>query len=83
MQFLEKHAVPNAQAQNGRRKYSKETAAMIAIRGSKIVYADMDEVMRHTDMKLRRGTDEWWSDIKRLAEVMGGRAGLVASSRRL
>ena len=56
---------------------------MIAIRGSKIVYADMDEVMRHTDMKLRRGTDEWWSDIKRLAEVMGGRAGLVASSRRL
>ncbi|CAD6571762.1 MAG: 6-phosphofructokinase, alpha subunit [Tremellales sp. Tagirdzhanova-0007] len=81
MQFLEHHAVPNAQALKGKRKYTKETASMIAIRGSKIVYADMDEVMRHTDMKLRRGTDEWWSDIKRLAEVMGGRAGLVASSR--
>jgi len=81
MQFLEKHAVPNAQAQKGKRKYSKETASMIAIRGSSIIYADMEEVKRHTDMKLRRGTDEWWSDIKRLAEVMGGRAGLVASSR--
>lgn len=46
MQFVEKHAVPNAQAQQGRRNYSKETAAMIAIWGSKIVYADMDEVMR-------------------------------------
>jgi hypothetical protein len=37
---------PNAQAQKGRRNYLKETAAMIAIWGSKIVYADMDEVMR-------------------------------------
>ena len=81
MQFLEQHSVPNAQSQKGKRKFSKDTAAMIAIRGSSIVYADMDEVMKHTDMKLRRGTDEWWSDIKRLAEVVGGRAGLVASSR--
>ena len=53
---------------------------MIAIRGSKIIYATMEEVMKHTDMKLRRGKDEWWSDIKRLAEVLGGRAGIVASS---
>ena len=81
MQFLEQHATPNAQALKGKRRVSKDTAAMIAIRGSQIVCADMDEVMRHTDMKLRRGTDEWWSDIKRLAEVMGGRAGIVASRR--
>jgi 6-phosphofructokinase 1 len=81
MQFLEKHAVPNAQSLKGKRKYSTETAAMIAIRGSKIVYATMDEVKKHTDMKLRRGKDEWWLDIKFLAEVMGGRAGLVANAK--
>jgi 6-phosphofructokinase 1 len=54
---------------------------MIAIRGSKIVYATMDDVLKDTDMKLRRGKDVWWGDIKRLAEVMGGRTGLIASSK--
>lgn len=79
MQFLEKHAVPHAQEQKGKRKYSKETACMIAIRGSSIVYATMDEVVAHGDMKKRRGKDTWWKDIKGLAEVLGGRAGLKAS----
>ncbi|OCF45858.1 6-phosphofructokinase [Kwoniella heveanensis CBS 569] len=85
MQFLESHAVPNGQSAHSKgshrnkKAYSTETAAMIAIRGSKIVYATMEEVLKHTDMKLRRGKDEWWSDVKRLAEIMGGRQGLIAS----
>lgn len=79
MQFLEKHGVQNAQQIKGKRAYSKDTAVMIAIRGSGIMYATMDEVLSHSDMKLRRGKDEWWSDIKRLAEVMGGRTGLLES----
>nr|XP_019047124.1 6-phosphofructokinase [Kwoniella bestiolae CBS 10118]OCF26054.1 6-phosphofructokinase [Kwoniella bestiolae CBS 10118] len=85
MQFLEKHATPNSQSshrsgsKHKKPAYSTETATMIAIRGSKIVYATMEEVLKHTDMKLRRGKDEWWSDIKRLAEIMGGRQGLVSS----
>ncbi|WVQ69303.1 6-phosphofructokinase [Kwoniella botswanensis] len=90
MQFLEQHAVPNSQtssithrggsgAKHKKPSYSTETATMIAIRGSKIVYATMEEVLKHTDMKLRRGKDEWWSDIKRLAEIMGGRQGLISS----
>ncbi len=29
-------------------------------------------------MKLRRGTDEWWSDIKRLAEWASGTCGIIA-----
>lgn len=78
MQFLEQHAVPNAQAAKGKRQYSKQTAAMIAIRGRKIVYATMDEVRDVTDMKLRKGKDEWWAHIKPLAEV---RRSSPASSR--
>ena len=81
MQFLEEHAVPNAQSARARRRVGKETAAMIAIRGSKVMYADMEQVKKRTNMKLRTGTDVWWGDIKRLAEVMGGRTGLVASNR--
>lgn len=79
MQFLEQHAVPNAQSQRGKRQYSPETAVMIAIRGSQIVLATVEEVSRHTDFKLRRGKDEWWADIKGLAEMMGGRSGLVGA----
>lgn len=73
MQFLEEHATPNAQAAKGKRQYSKQTAAMIAIRGRKIVYATMDEVKQVTDMRLRKGKDEWWRSIKPLAEVSCGR----------
>lgn len=69
MQFLEQHATPNAQSAKGKRPYSKATAAMIAIVGSKIVYATMDEVKQVTDMKRRKGTNEWWRSIKPLAEV--------------
>jgi 6-phosphofructokinase 1 len=54
---------------------------MIAIRGSKIVYATMDEVVADTDMKLRRGKNQWWAGIKDLAETMGGRTGLVEASK--
>ena len=50
---------------------------MIAIVSSKIKMATMDEVAKHTDMKLRRGKDEWWTGIKGLAETMGGRTGLT------
>lgn len=69
MQFLEKHATPNAQSAKGKKTYSKETAAMIAIRGSEIIYPTMDEVKAKADMKLRKGRDEWWRSIKDLAEV--------------
>lgn len=79
MQFLEQHATPNAQSVRGKRKYSKETAVMIAIRGSRIEHVTMDTVSAHTNFKLRRGKDEWWGDLKALAETMGGRTGMVAA----
>ncbi|WVO16575.1 6-phosphofructokinase [Cryptococcus depauperatus] len=88
MQFLETHAVPHSQVPHKRvsrlrnsnnSRAGSETVAMIAVRGSKIVYAGMDEVLSVTDMKLRRGTDEWWKGVKEMAETMGGRTGLTAS----
>lgn len=91
MQFLEKHAKPNSQAfhrRNRSRSYGgedeilHETAAMIAIRGSHIVFASMSDVLHHSDMKRRRGTDVWWSGVKGLAEVMGGRTGVLVDMDR-
>lgn len=79
MKFLAKHARPNSQG--GRRKHppSTETACMIAIRGSKIVFASMPDVLAHTDLSKRRGEDVWWYDVKNLVEILGGRAGLVTN----
>lgn len=79
MEFLEEHAVPNAASLRGKRAYSTKSAAMIAIRGSQLSNMTMAEVLEHTDMKRRRGTDVWWKDIKGLAELMGGRTGLVGN----
>ncbi|BEJ12888.1 hypothetical protein CspHIS471_0300620 [Cutaneotrichosporon sp. HIS471] len=86
MQFLEKHAQPSSQAFHRRRAgedmIAHETAAMIAIRGSKIVFASMSDVQNHTDMKRRRGTDVWWAGVKGLTEVMGGRTGVLVDMDR-
>lgn len=83
VKFLEKHAHARSQDYTGRRRTADlpptDTAAMIAVRGSKILYAKMGDVMSHTDVKLRRGEDVWWYDIKRLVEILGGRTGLVTS----
>ncbi|KAL7420027.1 6-phosphofructokinase, alpha subunit [Cryptotrichosporon argae] len=81
MQFLELHATPNAQTQRKRAlpPATTATAAMIAIQGSQVKFASMDEVLAVTDMKRRRGKHVWWRDIKKLAEVMGGREGLLAA----
>jgi 6-phosphofructokinase 1 len=79
MQFLEKHARSNSQSGRRTAPPSPETAAMIAIRGSKIVFASMPDVLAHTDLSKRRGEDVWWHDVKHLVEILGGRAGLVST----
>lgn len=79
MKFLEEHATPNSQSCHHKRHDIKtETAAMMAIRGSKIIYATMEEVLKHTDMENRRGKDNWWAGIKFLVEELGGRLGVLA-----
>ncbi len=78
MQFLEEHATPRAHAHSKRPTAPKpESATSITIQGSQIVFATVDEVLKATDMKNRRGKSTWWRDLKDLAEMMGGRAGLV------
>ncbi len=78
MQFLESHATPHSHSYTRRAtEADPASAAIITIQGSQIVFATVDEVMKATDMKNRRGKRTWWRDLKALAEMMGGRAGLV------
>lgn len=69
MAFLE----DNARSLKERpRRASKETATMIAIQGSSVVFVPVQEVVQHADMKNRRALKSWWEPLKGLAEQLGG-----------
>lgn len=89
IQFLESHhkpreAAPSTTGGGTRRKatlsgfpadaYVRESAAVITIQGSRIVFAPVEDVLAQTDMKNRRGKTTWWKDIRELVELMGGRS---------
>ncbi|KAL7409427.1 6-phosphofructokinase [Mrakia frigida] len=62
---------------NAEIKYVKESAAIITIQRSHIVFAPVSDVPNETDTAHRRGAHVWWKDIRSLVELMGGRQGLA------
>lgn len=58
-------------------KYVKESASVITIQRSKIVFAPVSDVPKEADTKNRRGAHVWWKDIRALVELMGGRQGIA------
>jgi len=78
MAFLEEHAHPSTDGPSqSRRKSTPESAAVITIQGSHIRLTPVQEMVKHADMKNRRGVGVWWAGIKELTELMGGRPELV------
>jgi 6-phosphofructokinase 1 len=83
MQFLEEHAVSPSQKSSykGRNKVptsnTPQSAASITIQGSQIIFAPVADVLKAADMKNRRGKETWWKEMKALAELLGGRTGLI------
>ncbi|PWN53267.1 6-phosphofructokinase [Violaceomyces palustris] len=58
-------------------QYSNETAVMITIQGSTVMFTSAKDMAEHADMKNRRGKTAWWHGHKDLVELMGGRKGLA------
>jgi 6-phosphofructokinase 1 len=77
MTFIETQASALKALSEKRRKASGDSAAVITIQGSSIALTPVQEIVKHADMKNRRGTDPWWEDLKDLAEVLGGRKELA------
>ncbi len=83
MQFLEQYAVPYHynttmhKSNKSIKSNEKASAATITIQANQIIFAPVEDVLKAADMKNRRGKQTWWSELKGLAEMMGGRAGLV------
>lgn len=58
-----------------------ESAAVITIQSSSIIWMPVQEMVQHADMVNRRGKTAWWADIKELVEALVARpqlAGLAA-----
>lgn len=78
MSFLEEHHV-RLQAQPGRVKVApRESAAVITIQGSALEWVPVQDMLKHADMKNRRGKEAWWGNVKNLVEALSGRTGLLS-----
>ncbi|KAF8127013.1 phosphofructokinase domain-containing protein [Boletus edulis] len=77
MSFLEEHHA-RLQAQPGRTKVApEESAAVITIQGGTLAWVPVQEMVKHADMKNRRGKKMWWADVKDLVEALAGRTALL------
>ncbi|KIK91477.1 hypothetical protein PAXRUDRAFT_830827 [Paxillus rubicundulus Ve08.2h10] len=77
MAFLEEHH-DRLQLQPSRVKTAPpESAAVITIQGSALKWVPVQEMVKHADMKNRRGKKLWWAGIKDLVEALSGRSELL------
>ncbi|KAG6875931.1 hypothetical protein C0993_006766 [Termitomyces sp. T159_Od127] len=76
MSFIERHHAL-LQAQPTRtRQASAESAAVITIQSSSIKWVPVQEMVKHADMKNRRGKESWWQDVTEIVEALVGRPAL-------
>ncbi|CAO1627581.1 unnamed protein product [Parajaminaea phylloscopi] len=78
-EFLEEHAwaqlrqPKSAAAKAYDRAAHQQTAAIVVMKGSGVVFTSSKEMLQHADIKNRVGTGSWWHPLKGLVELMGGR----------
>jgi len=76
MIFLEEQSQKLRALKDKGRKAMRESASVITIQGSSIVFAPVTEVFEAADMKNRRGVNVWWGHIKALTEALCGKTDL-------
>lgn len=83
-EFLEEHAWAQLDAEGKQskrsssslpyeRKANEQTAAVVVMKGSGVVFVSSSEMLQHADVKNRVGKGSWWQPLKDLVELMGGR----------
>jgi 6-phosphofructokinase 1 len=74
MAFIEKHHDIIHQQRHKPRHASPESASVITIQGSSIIWVPVRDMVQHADMKNRRGKHAWWeaAKIKDLVEALVG-----------
>lgn len=73
MAFIERHHKLLEKQPAKTRQAGAESAAVITIQASSIEWVPVREMVKHADMKNRRGKEVWWSGITELVEALAGR----------
>ncbi|KAF8071739.1 phosphofructokinase domain-containing protein [Lyophyllum atratum] len=73
MAFIERHHALLQQQPAKTRQATGESAAVITIQQSSIEWVPVQVMLKHADMKNRRGKNMWWEGIKELVEALAGR----------
>ncbi|KAJ7475810.1 phosphofructokinase domain-containing protein [Mycena latifolia] len=73
MAFVERHHELLQQRPQKTRVAGPETAAVITIQSSSIIWVPVQEMVQHADMVNRRGKTAWWAGIKELVEDLVAR----------
>ncbi|KAI6169160.1 phosphofructokinase domain-containing protein [Pisolithus thermaeus] len=77
MAFLEEHHQSLLVQPPKSRCAPPESAAVITIQGSALKWVPVTEMVKHADMKNRRGKEAWWEPVKGWVEALSGRSELV------
>ncbi|RUS22028.1 hypothetical protein BC937DRAFT_90616 [Endogone sp. FLAS-F59071] len=77
VRFIEEHAIPALDEAHASSSLppaalcgSAESAAVIGIRGSEIVFTPARQLLKETDMKNRKNTKSWWLSMKGLVDLL-------------
>ena len=81
MAFLEQHHRAIHVQPEHKRRAPQESAAVITIQGSLVELTPVRDMVKHADMKNRRGLHSWWEPLKPLAEALGGKTALMVDYR--
>jgi 6-phosphofructokinase 1 len=54
-----------------------ESAAVVAIKGTKVDFVPVRDMAKFADKKTRRGKNVWWADLKGLIEALVARPQII------
>ncbi|KZV60304.1 6-phosphofructokinase [Peniophora sp. CONT] len=81
MSFIERHAWDLHALPAAERAKRDESAAVITIQGSSVLWANVPEMVANADSKNRRGANQWWVGIKETVEKLAGRPQIIGPNK--
>ncbi|KAH9849701.1 6-phosphofructokinase [Lenzites betulinus] len=80
MVFIEKYHQELQKQQTRTKQAPPESAAIITIQGTAVVWVPVEVMVEHADMKNRRGKHAWWEVYRELVEALVARPQILAKT---
>ena len=82
MSFIEQHHEQLPKQPSRTKQAPPESAAIITIQGTSVQWVPVQEMVKHADMKNRRGTHSWWEEHTQLVEALVARPQILAKGKK-